>query len=411
MRNSLPAKFSNRIKRESNISLLYPVCLFILFIMTPIYSFAQEEETPPFELRRQQAGYYGPEAEKPEPTDIEEIVVTYFGPGEVDHPKYGDFWTAIQIAEKNINSNGGISGKPIRVLPVWTEDPWKGGISDMVKTLYEQQIWAMIGSVDSASTHLLAQVAAKVRIPVLSPVSTDKSANLANVPWLFSLLPGDHLLARIMIQEIKTLLAGGKGSFVLVSGTDHDSRLLSTEVKNLLSEEKIVPEYMFEYQPDIPLPWDLVDENTSLFIVIATPEDSAGLVRKIRKRAYKGRIIGGPFMDRNRFAELCGKDGDGIIFVSPGSCSHDSDFALEFHRLTGHDPDYAAGSIYDAVHILSDALKKSGLNRVNLLEEIRNLAGWRGVTGIIEWDPLGQNTRPGNIKTFTSKTSKVSMEE
>jgi len=274
MRNSLPAKFSNRIKIGSEISFLYPVCLLFLFIMTPIFSFAQEEETPPFELRRQQAGYYGPEAEKPEPPGIEEILVTYFGPGEADHPKYGDFWTAIQIAEKHINSSGGISGKPIRILPVWTKDPWKGGISDMVKTIYEQHIWAMIGSVDSASTHLLAQVAAKVRIPVINPVSTDKSANLANVPWLFSLLPGDHILAKIMIQEIKTLLTEKQDSFVLVSGTDHDSRLLSTEVQHLLSEEKIVPEYMFEYQPDIPLPWDLVNKNTSLFIIIATPENS-----------------------------------------------------------------------------------------------------------------------------------------
>lgn len=411
MKDSFPADLINRVQNKPASSLLCPVYLLLFFLITPVFCFAQEEEIPPFELRRQQAGYYGPEAEEPEPEDIEEVLVTYFGPGEADHPKYGDFWTSLQIAEQTINSGGGIHGKPLRILPVWTEDPWKGGISDMVRIIYEQRIWAMIGSVDSASTHLLEQVAARARIPVINPVSTDKSANLANVPWLFSLLPGDHLLAKVMIRKIKSLLPDDQDSFILISGTDHDSRLLSKEVKTLLSVEKLVPQYMFEYEPEAALPWDLVSSETSLFIVIAPPEESACLVREIRGRSFSGRIIGGPFIGRNRFAELCGKDGEGLFYVSPGESTPGSDFSAEFRSITGHDPDYAAGSIHDAVMILGDALKISGLNRALLLQEVRNLTPWTGVTGIVTWDPLGQNTRPGSIKIFTREASAVRVQD
>ena len=156
MKNNIPANLTDRKKNRSASVLLLPAYLLLLFLISPVFCSVQEEENiPPFELRRQQAGYYGPEKERPDPAEIEEILVTYFGPGEASHSKYGDLWTALRIAEKTINSSGGIHGKPFRILPVWTEDPWKGGISNMVRAIYDQQVWAMIGSVDSASTHLL----------------------------------------------------------------------------------------------------------------------------------------------------------------------------------------------------------------------------------------------------------------
>ena len=398
MKNSLHADLINRVKAGSAPSRLGPVYLLLFFLVTPVLCFPQEaEEAPPFEYRKQQAGYFGPESEDPEPVGTEEVLVAYFGPGDPDHPKYGDFWTALQIAEKNINTGSGINGKPVRFLSVWTEDPWKGGISDMVRTIYEQDVWAMIGSVDSASTHLLEQVAAKARIPVINPVSTDKSANLANVPWLFSLLPGDHILAKVMMREIKSVLPE-TGPLVLISGTDHDSRLLSREVKTLLSAEKTGPGFIFDYDPDIPLPWNLVDEKTKLFIVIAPPEESAAMASEIRDRFQAPKIIGGPFMGRNRFKELCGSECPDFSYVSPGSCSPDSAFSGEFQGITGFDPDYADCSIYDAALLLRDALEKSGLNRVLLLQEIRNITPWEGENGTITWDPLGQNTRAGSLR-------------
>ena len=256
----------------------------------------------------------------------------------------------------------------------------------------------MIGSVDSASTHLLEQVAAKARIPVINPVSTDKSANLANVPWLFSLLPGDHILAEALVGHIKEILPGNQGSFVLVSGTDHDSRLFSKEVNTLLSANKMAPAFMFEYESATPLPWDLVSQESRLFIVIAPPRESSELVKEIRGRFPEAGILGGPFMGRNRFRENCGEECEGVFYASPGSCSPETVFAGEFRGITGLAPDYAECGMYDAALLLRDALEKSGLNRVLLLRAIRDITPWEGKNGTITWDPLGQNTRKGSLR-------------
>ena len=171
----------------------------------------------------------------------------------------------------------------------------------MVRTFYQEDVWAIIGSVDSASTHLLEQISAKIRIPVMSPVSTDKSANLANVPWLFSMQPGDHNLAEQLAAELGNRIRANEESFVLVSGMDHDSRLFAREFRMQISEKKLVPEFIFEYDPDIPLPWDRIRKGTATFVVIASPPESASLVKTIRETNPEARILGGPFMGRNSF--------------------------------------------------------------------------------------------------------------
>lgn len=326
--------------------------------------------------------------------------MAYFGPGNPDHPDYGGFWTALKLAEAEINERGGYRGIPIRIVPVWTEDPWAGGISDMVKLFYEEQVWALIGSVDSSSTHLLEQISAKIRIPVLNPSNTDKSANLANVPWLFSLLPGDHILAGQLAGELEERLQAEDSSFVVISGMDHDSRLFAREFRNEMSERRMVPDFLFEHDPDVPFPWGRINSETDIFVIIASPTQSASLVRKLKETNPGCTILGSPMMGRNRFLDACEDACGNVSYISPGSTDPDSRFSREFKRSSGRNPDYAESSMYDSLMLLYEALNSSGLNRVRLMREIRELPPWKGITGAINWDPLGQNIRKGSIESL-----------
>jgi len=388
-----------------------PAGILVALCFLAVASLSAQGDSPdPFEFRKQQTGYFGPDGEDLDPSRIDEVLIAYFGPEDSMHPLHGGLWISLKIAEQGINASGGIKGKPLRIVPVWTEDPWKGGISDMVRELYLHNILAVIGSVDSASTHLLEQIAAKIRIPVISPISSDKSANLANVPWLFSMIPGDHSLAGLMVEKAAALLEEND-PLILISGLDHDSRLLTREFSSLLSERKIAPEMAFEYDPGLPLPWNRIRNQPRIFAVIASAEESASLAGEIRKRWPHAEIIGGPMMGRARFANLCGSDCSNVIYASPGECPPDGDFSRTFARQTGRTPDYAEGSVYDSLRLLGEALEKSGFNRARLLREIRSLPPWTGITGTVNWDPLGHNTRKGSIEILTVPASSAGREE
>ena len=133
---------STEIKQSgAGIHLLrFLISLLFLGLLIPASLSAQDPEPVPYDFRGRQAGYFGPEGEEPEPDNLEEVLVAYFGPGDDSHPEHGGFWSALRIAEKEVNEKGGYRGIPIRVLPVWTEDPWAGGISDMVKAFYEKPV-------------------------------------------------------------------------------------------------------------------------------------------------------------------------------------------------------------------------------------------------------------------------------
>ena len=127
---------------------------------------------------------------------------------------FGTLWRGATLALEEENAAGGISrccriarrrassGKPFRLEPVWSESPWQAGIAALLRLVYDQQAWAVIGGVDGTTTHLALQVALKSHFLLLTPGSTDVSTDRANVPWLFSLAPSDESLASVVVPAL-----------------------------------------------------------------------------------------------------------------------------------------------------------------------------------------------------------------
>ncbi|MBL7041774.1 MAG: ABC transporter substrate-binding protein, partial [Pirellulaceae bacterium] len=185
-----------------------------------------DRRKPFFDARKQRSEYAGPGREtSTSEEEVEEVLIGYFGPSDPDDPIGGDLWKAAQLAIAQVNSKGGYRGKPFRLVPAWSENPWGTGVKLVTRLAYDQRVWAIVGGIDGPTTHLAEQVVAKARLPLVSPISTDKTVNLANVPWMFSLAPGDHLLAPPLAAEIAARI--GDGHFMIVSADDHDSRLLN----------------------------------------------------------------------------------------------------------------------------------------------------------------------------------------
>ena len=106
-------------------------------------------------------------------------------------------------------------------------------------------------------------------------------------------------------------------------------------------------------------------------------------------------------MGRHGFVERASEAAEGVIFPllyehGKESKSFDKKFTARFGRR----PDYLAAHTYDAVNILIAAIRKAGLNRARIHDQVRALSGWQGVTGEIRWDPLGSNSRLVSLGTI-----------
>lgn len=349
------------------------------------------------DLRTRQTEYAGPGRQVSPPADVKEVLIGYFGPNEPSDPRGGDMWNAASLAIEKANRAGGYNGMPFRLVAGWSENPWGTGVTEVARMAYVHKVWAVIGGIDGPSTHLAEQVVAKARLTLLAPASTDKTVNLANVPWMFSCLPADHLQAPVLAQAIASQ-AGGK-SFILVSAVDHDSHLFTVELIKAFALHKLTPSYHYEFKPGTKSINELVDKiaqakNHSL-VVIADAADSARIVSAVRQKGFEGLVFGGPCMGRQTFIEHAGDAAEGAVFPllythGKESISFEKIFAARF----GKKPDYLAAHTYDAVNILIAAIRKAGLNRALIRDAVSESSPFKGVTGAIKWDPLGANERP-----------------
>ena len=387
-------------------------CLAVAFASVPAGAAEEAPQQPPqppfYRLREHQAEYAGPGRDEPPPQDVDEVLLGYFGPGDPAHPDGGDLWLAAQMAVDEANRQRGYRGKPFRIVARWSENPWGTGVAEVARMVYDEKVWAIVGGIDGPSTHLAEQVVAKARLPLVSPATSDKTVNLANVPWMFSLLPGDHLQAPVVAAAVSDRV--GSRAFVLVSAVDHDSRLFAAELRKCLASRRLAPRYHFEHSEapqDEPRLLDrIVESKPDAVVLVAGAHQGARLLVGLRGRGFAGLVFGSATMGRRRFHEEAGDAAEGVLFpllYDPQQASQEkasAAFCAAFTSRFGTSPDYAAAHTYDAFRLLVAAIRTAGLNRARIRDALRDLSPYSGVTGTVAWDLQGSNTRAVSLGTI-----------
>ena len=355
----------------------------------------------PYRYRRHPREYVGPESTGAGPPEVKEVLLGYFGPGDGAGGPNRLLWEAACLAVEEANRSGGFRGLPFRIQAVWAGNPWEGAAAKLAKLLYKDRVWGIVASVDGSAAHVAEQVAAKARVPVITPCATDKSVNLANVPWIFSCLSGDHLLAPVIARKAATC----GGPLVMVETDGHDQRLFSEEFYKALLRLKIVlgRRLTIGLQADSfgRLITEVLSVRPKVIVIIADPRASARLVCGFRAARWRGEILGSPWFAAGDFQELAGSYKEGVFFPLPGEMPpEDHPFVKEFIKRTGKSPDIFACSVYDAATLLINAVRKAGLNRAAVRKALEKPQPEAGLTGVFRWDPQGANTRSPRLATY-----------
>jgi len=358
---------------------------------------------PFFDLRSTEPNYEGPGRDQPGPVDVREVRIGYFGPPMASHAQAGDMWCAASFAIEQANEAGGYRGLPFRLMPAWSDNPWGSGIKELTRLVFEDKVWAIVGGTDGPTTHLAEQVAVKAGLPLINPVSTDKTVNLTNVPWIFSCTPQDPLQARALAEGLASRL--GRNAFVLASAIDHDSHLFTVEFQKALAAHSLQCSSHYEFNPTDTHSGSLVDKisssQTDAVVLLAGARPSARLVLALKEGGYTGSIFGGPWMAHRPFVAEAGRAAEGVVFpCSMALSAQGNAFEERFAQRFSRSPDTLAAHTYDAVTILVAAIGRAGLNRARIRDAIRQLSPWEGVSGRIAWDSPGSNPRPVSLCTI-----------
>jgi len=363
--------------------------------------------------------YTGAGRDIPEPKNLTEVRVGFFGP--IEHNPDQVFGLRMlhgaQLAIDEANARGGYGGKPFRLMlhndydnwqakAVYGDDRptdptiWGSSSNEAVKMVYDDQDWAIFGSISSESTHIVLRVALKAEIPIVNSASTDPTIPETYIPWYFTDLQDDRVQCLTLARRIFTDLGLKRVAILRVNNRYGRFGVLKfRDAARRLGHPVVIEQKFMPGDTDYTRALKIIQDSRTDAIVLWTDEGpTAGILKQMKTLGMKQRVFGsyrtlGPEM----LAEA-GPAAEGFEAVFPYDPTRkdprwiefNSRFAERFHEP----PEQFASLAYDAMNALLDSICKAGLNRARIHDALADIEQYDGVTGHMVFDPNQKNVAP-----------------
>ena len=350
-----------------------------------------------------QMEYTGPGRAIPEPEDVKTVKLGFLGPiestvsvatgGKSHEENMGkQMLHGAQLAVEQANVAGGYLKRKIPFELVVSNDNglWGASGEQIVKLAYLHKVWAILGSIDGANSHIAIRVGLKIEIPMMNSGDTDPTFIETNIPWVFRCIGDDrqqcYLLADYLYRKRNVNRVG------LVRSSNRYGRFGIREMRD--SSRRLGK----------PVPTEMAyavgDEDFSLQIQRLKEADSEAIVHwgdavEGAKFLNQARAAGmkQPFFASDRcllkeFTEIAGPNAEGVICASPWNPTRQDPKLAAFrdaYRQRFHEePETYAAHGYDGMNMLIWSIQVAGLNRAKIRDVLAyRTKPWPGVTGDI----------------------------
>jgi len=267
----------------------------------------------------------------------------------------------ILLAQKQINANGGIRGRPLEVI---VEDD--GSKADIAKSkaeglIHGENVVALLGPSLTASTGAVASVTNRMGMPQLCMTGLGPEIELS-YKSLFHMLPPQSLNAQAMLEYLS------KGLNAKQIGVLYDSgygQLVMTHLENQARDYgiTIVAEEKFEV--------GATDVSTQAAKVRAAKPEIVGIIatspvpfRNARQMRITQPIVSAIGSSSYEYVKGMGEFADDIVFpefiVSEDPLPHQKEFVDLFVKEYGTLPKTYDAAGWDATHVIAQALNEAG---------------------------------------------------
>jgi branched-chain amino acid transport system substrate-binding protein len=302
-----------------------------------------------------------------------------------------------EMAILEANKKGGFNGRPFELVVRSMEGPWGTGSKEAVNLVFEEKVWAIMGSHDGRNAHLVEQAATKAGVVFLSAWASDPTLSQAFVPWFFNCVPNDLQQAASLIEEIYNKRNINK--IAVVSGNDYDSKMA---MESFLKQTKLAGKtspVQFSYEnssQDFNVLADQINKaDVNCIIFFGQPSASLKIIQLIRQRNMSQPVFGTlSLLDENKLSEQELQNYEKVILVPSGdwSGSKNSAFRQEFQKTYNKLPGMVAAYAFDGMSILIEAIRNAGGPDREKIQKSLAKIYYKGVTGLIQFDDRGNRS-------------------
>jgi ABC-type branched-subunit amino acid transport system substrate-binding protein len=363
--------------------------------------------------------YMGAARDIPDPKDVTEVRIGFFGPIENNSESVlgQRMLHGAQLAIEEANAGGGYGGKPFKLMLHNDYNNWQakavygdvrptdaaiwGSASDeAVKMAYDEQVWAIFGSISSESTHIALRVALRAELPVVSSANTDPTVPETTIPWYFGTMQDDRQQYLTLARRIYTEL-GLKRVAVLRSSSRYGRFGLgkfldaSRRLGHPVVMEQIFQPGDTDYSRQLRV---IRSSRADAVLLVGDEPEAVAILKQMRAAGMTQRAFGEFRTLGDTLLAEAGDAAEGFEAVYPYDPTRTDprwlDFNRRFESRFHERPEQFASMAFDTMNALLDSICKAGLNRGRIHDALANIDTYDGVTGRMVFDPNLKNVAP-----------------
>ena len=350
-----------------------------------------------------QMEYTGPGRAIPEPVQLETVKLGFIGPitptvsvatgGRSHEEALGiKMLQGSKLAIEQANAHGGYLRRRIPFELVIKNDNglWGASGNEIVDLAYKDEVWAILGTIDGANSHIAIRVALKAEVVMINSGDTDPTFIETNIPWVARCIGDDrqqgYLLVDYMIRKL------GYERIGIIRSSNRYGRFGVREIKDSARRlgHPVVLEMAYALgRDDYALQLErLKAADVEAIVHWGDARESAVILNQMRSIDMQQPYFASDRTISDEFVELAGANAEGVISGSAWDPSRDDPrlhaFRRAFRERFGEEPETYAAHAYDGMNMLIWAVQVAGLNRAKIRDVLAHRKQpWPGVTGEI----------------------------
>lgn len=236
------------------------------------------------------------------------------------------------------------AGPGFRLVVRRSVDPWKSGSGDAARLVADDSAELLIAPPDSDGAHLAAQVATKLRVPLLVS-SLDPTLTRVGVPWIHRTLPD----ARQQLEMLSADLMGRRGlrRIAALAPDDRDGRIALAELSRAALSHGATIDPVLRHGVD---PWSSLspnsDEGPQAIVLLGAAEPMGRALRILRARGIELPAYATSRLHSPRLLAAAGPAAEGLFCLAVLDAALDG-AAERYRQRFGEAPDAFALATYD----------------------------------------------------------------
>jgi ABC-type branched-subunit amino acid transport system substrate-binding protein len=297
-----------------------------------------------------------------------------------------------RLAVEEWNARGGYLKRRIPFELVVKNDNglWGSSGNEIVNMAYKNDVWAMLGTIDGANSHIAIRVALKAEVVMMNTGDTDPTFIETNIPWVMRDIGDDRQQAYLLIDYLYRKLGLKRAGIIRASNRYgrfgvreiyDGSRRLGHPIPIEMAYKVGTDDFALQIERLRAAKLDAV-------IHWGDAREGALILNQMRQRGMKQPFYGCDRTVSDEFVQLAGPNAEGVIAAYPWNPTRRDPklerFKKAYRERFGMEPETYAAHAYDGMNMLIWAIQVAGLNRAKIRDVLAYLPHpWPGVTGDI----------------------------